>query len=160
MHLRHLLRPAAATAAALALCLLSGTGPVSAAPPADDSLRRACTDILVGSGALTIGTDGTGALLFGLGLAAPPCRQVTYTVTVVSGAVSQTATTYTVEPDGTLDFSFTGLPVHMEGDAIVPNPVCVSATTTVGGRPQALDTAPDAGCLSIDASGTGAVQFH
>lgn len=139
---------------------------IAPADAASDAKGPGCTDIVDGGG----DWDGaTGTLTFGVGLAKPACKTVTYTL---YAAIDQNGT-----PTGTV-YSSTSYTVNASGQLVftlnVPDPdpdpsagrctaiVDVYATTAIKHR--VIDRAPDTGYAqffdNVDLCGSPSRDFH
>ena len=124
--------------------------PLISAPTAAASDVRgpACADVADGAGFY----NSTGVSLR-LALAAPTCRQVTYTLYVLSAdGTSQLVTATATRTDGTFAFFDN---VTVPGD---PSMVCVYATTSIGRH--VFDRAPDSGCVVLGGAGVPALSMR
>jgi hypothetical protein len=135
-------RAAAIAMAAMSLLVLAMP---TAFAVGDDTSGPGCVEVLDGSA----GFDGS-TLSVRLVLAAPSCRQATYTVVVYDDvAGTQLLTTVSVRGDGSVDPTFGPtvqfvIPVSdVNGDGLV----CFVATTSIG--PRSFDRAPDEGCADV-----------
>ena len=115
---------------------------IAPAEAAGDTKGPACADIVDGVGVW----NGT-TVTFGLSVAKPPCKQVTYTVYATpeaAGSATVSSTSYTVDSLGRLVFS---LPVTDPDPATVCSLVDVYATTSMGKH--VADRAPDSGAAQL-----------
>jgi hypothetical protein len=118
----------------VALALAIGLPSVARAAE-NDVNGPACADIVSGDGSYSLAGDVT----VNLGLAAPSCSFVTYTVYVLDGSCTNLVTSTSMKGDGT-----SSLLTLIANVNTAANPaVCIYATTSVG--PHVFDRAPDSG---------------
>jgi hypothetical protein len=138
---------------ALSAALVIGAATASAAAPTEPPSSLACLDITSGSFSWD-GTTFTGSI----GLAAPACKQATYTVYILDEAASTTPlATATGSPAGAGDLILLNPTAVSDPD----NLVCVYATTSIGGHIFDVGTPDGQTCLEVDNSGSPpATSFH
>ncbi len=133
------------SAAAVVLATALIPAPVAAA---SDVRGPACADVTDGAGVY----NASGVSLR-LSLAAPSCRQATYTLYVLSAdGTTQLVTATATRTDGTFAYFDN---VAVPGDH---STVCVYATTSVGRH--VFDRAPDEGCVILGAGGVPALSMR
>jgi hypothetical protein len=120
------------------------------------TVQPACADITDGSAFYHVQTDPTNTVTGTIFLAAPSCKDVTYTVTVsyLSGGKTKVKT-YSVKGNGVDDFIRFTVPNVSSDDGVV----CVSFSTSKGNN--VYDLAPDSGCVPIaEDSGPAGSPFN
>lgn len=126
-------------ATAVGLPSLAGAAP-------DDVQGPACADVIDGGGAYA-GSD----LSFVILVAAPSCKNVTYTVIALDSAGDTTVVgTASKTGDGHPDQVVLRAPITDDD-----NNICVYVVTTAGHGPHVFDRAPDEGCLNLDKDAGG-----
>jgi len=135
--------------AALVFTVSSAWGAAPTEPPTS----LACLDIDGGTGFSWNGTTLTGSIT----LAAPACKQATYTLYVLNQAGGTVLTSVAGVP-------FAGDPRTVQFSAGVQDQdgtVCVYATGAIGGRVFDVGAPTGEECLVVDNSGTGGgTLFH
>jgi hypothetical protein len=135
--------------AALVFSVSSAWGASPTEPPAS----LACLDISGGTGFSWDGTTLTGSIT----LAAPACKQATYTLYVLDQSGDTTSlTSATGTPAGLGDVISFNLPV-----SDTDGTVCVYATSSIGGRVFDVGAPDGQQCLEVDTTNTGGgTLFH
>ena len=136
-------------AAALVFTVSSAWGAAPTEPPAS----LACLDIDGGTGFTWDGTTLTGSIT----LAAPACKQATYTLFVLDQSGDATPLSSAKgTPVGAGDVIFFNFPVS-DTDGMV----CVYATSSIGGRVFDVGAPEGEQCLEVDTTiSSGGTRFH
>jgi hypothetical protein len=144
------------TLLALVICgALAFTAASGVAEP-EGTVQPACADITDGSAFYHVNTDPANTVQGTIFLAAPSCKDVTYTVTVsyLSGGKTKVKT-LSFKGNGVDDFLRFTVPNVSSDDGTV----CVSFSTSKGSK--VYDTAPDSGCVPVaEDSGPAGSPFN
>jgi hypothetical protein len=137
----------------LAAALAVSAATASAAAPTEPPASLACLNIEGGTGFVWDGSNLSGSIT----LAAPACKQATYTLVILDDASSTTPlATTTGTPAGAGDVVlFTKAVSDTDGT------VCVYATSSIGGRVFDVGAPTGLTCLDVDNTGSSpATPFH
>jgi hypothetical protein len=139
-------------AAALLACVVI-VAPALAAP-SDGEPKKACADIIDADG--TYGADGS-LTAVGVFLAAPSCKNVTYTLHVLDAEGTEIGSSSARGDDGTSTLQLIPSTMVTAGTTIY-----VYFTSTSGNGPNVLDRAPDTGTApaTLPGSSFGFAGFH
>jgi hypothetical protein len=141
----------------IAMALIVGATLAVVAMPAlakPEATGPACADVTDGSGTYI---EGTVSLL--ANLAASPCKQVSYTLSVYSDDTMTEMLAWSIDyqdlmgADPQIGFIIPGI---VDSDGIV----CVVLTTSPGKSPNTFDRAPDADCMELSADPPALGGFH
>lgn len=137
----------------LTTALVVGAATASAAAPTEPPASLACLNIEGGVGFSWDGTTLSGSIT----LAAPACKQATYTLVILDDASSTTPlATATGTPAGAGDVILFNTAV-----ADPDGTVCVYATSSIGGHIFDVGAPEGLTCIDVDDTGSSpATSFH
>lgn len=144
------------TLLALLVCGTLALGATTAVAEDPGTVQPACADITDGSAFYHVNTDPANTVQGTIFLAAPSCKDVTYTVTVsyLSGGKTKVKT-LSFKGNGVDDFLRFTVPNVSSDNGVV----CVSFSTSKGTK--VYDNAPDSGCVPVaEDSGPAGSPFN
>jgi hypothetical protein len=127
----------------------------------DDVNGPACTDVLIDNGTTTTGSydESQAHVIFRIALAAPSCKQATYTLHVLDAGGSTEIASGSQPGDGASTVLVFSGATAVSVPAGTGDTVCVYLTTSLGGH--VFDRAPDTGCGALTSGGgAGGTGFH